>query len=124
MKAGQGGWTGPCIRPRTLGAAVLGVRPGVWFYLGPRLGSFKATQCNYPDRKMFCESPMVPDATGKGDAGSGLAPAEASLVGLSEVISFPTQPLDVKVSLTPYISARLGDSSAVTTCFFPLEVYS
>lgn len=89
-----------CAR-RELGAAVLGVGPGVWFYLGPRLGSFKTTQCNYPDHKMFCKSPAVPDATGKGDARSGPAPAEASPV--SAGISLPTQPLDVKVGLTPYI---------------------
>lgn len=91
-----------CAR-RELGAAVLGVRPGVWFYLGPRLSSFKTTQCNYSDHKMFCKSLMVPDATGKRDAGSGPALAEASPVGLSAVISLPTQPLDVKVGLTPYI---------------------
>lgn len=109
---------------RELGTAVLGVRPGVWFYLGPRLGSFKTTQCNYSDHKMYCESPTVPDATGKGDAGSGPAPAKASPLGLSAVISLPTQLLRVKVSLTPYISARPEDSSPITTYFFPLEVCS
>lgn len=53
-----------------LGAAVPAVRPGFWFYLGPRLSSFRTTQCNYSDHKMFCSSLMVPDATKKGDAGS------------------------------------------------------
>lgn len=48
---------------------------------------------------MFCESPTVPDATGKGDAGSGPAPAKASPLGLSAVISLPMQLLCVKVSL-------------------------
>jgi len=108
---------------RELGAAVLGARPGVWFYLGPRLGSFRPTQCNYPHHKMFCESPTVPDAAGKGDAGSGPALAEGSPVGLSAVNSLPSLPPDVEVGLTPYVSVRHGNSSPVTTCFCLLEVY-
>lgn len=71
---------------------------------------------------MSCESPTVPDATGKGDAGSGPALAEASLVGLSAVIALPTQPPAVKVSFAAPTADRAGHSSPLTSCFFQLEV--